>query len=676
MRRILAGIVSVVLLLSLCACREQAKDQTMISCEVDELSLPSDCGAIRALVRTENGVFIGSSTKLFFLPNGQEECLAISLGQAAQDNAFIYGAAALNGTLWVLAGQLPPQYTEKGAARENPDFAGDYQLIEYTQNAGAWLCKSTHLFKIDGAFLPQGLIVLTDTKLFCWSGTDIIFLSSSDAQMQIKSIPETVLTAVANPSGVWLHVAGEETARFYQVNGDDDTLTDCRMADGISASYACITCPSEGALLFSCDDGLYRYDQKQQLNERLFQWSDCDLNGKTVTSVVQEAEDTWFVAAAGEEKVWRIQRTEIADNRKVLHLATAGGSCFLESPVSEFNQANTSYRIEIDTYDRDSYDRLCTEIMAGDGPDLFDLSGFYLPQDTPYFEDLYPWIDKDPELSRDDFVPSVLACLTVNGFLRCMPAVFSVTTLSVRKQDVGDCGGWTFEEMCQIMATAGGDKLLLPSFLTREEFLLWLSLIGESSYIDWETHTASFDSQEFRFFLTFCRDLPQTQNASQKSLTALEYIQNTYAIAAIRENYKEDYTLIGFPNQQRNGTFYASDALRFAISSGSAYKEAAWEFIRAQLIDSAQTKLAQEKYLLPIRQDVLEKELANANLTASDRDAFIALLTKPHSFLTENMEVRKIIQEESAAYFDGTKTIEETARLIQNRVMIYLEESY
>ena len=167
-----------------------------------------------------------------------------------------------------------------------------------------------------------------------------------------------------------------------------------------------------------------------------------------------------------------------AKNDHTLHVAAAFHTSELDALVEQFNATHRDCTAVVDYYPENAYDRLCTEIMAGDGPDVLNLFGLSLPPDSSYLEDLYPYIDADGALDREDFVPTVLSSLEVGGVLRSIPATYAVTTLSARASDVDNAERWTFDEMRDILARQDGDVHLLPESWVQMEFLRWIASIS------------------------------------------------------------------------------------------------------------------------------------------------------------------------------------------------------
>ncbi|NMD44714.1 MAG: hypothetical protein GYA88_04740, partial [Clostridiales bacterium] len=62
-------------------------------------------------------------------------------------------------------------------------------------------------------------------------------------------------------------------------------------------------------------------------------------------------------------------------------------------------------------------------------------------------------------------------------------------------------------------------------------------------------------------------------------------------------------------------------------------------------------------------------------LTTEQRDALMELFENTSMINEPDQKLMEIIGEETAAFFDGSKTAEETAKIIQNRVSIYVSEA-
>lgn len=380
---------------------------------------------------------------------------------------------------------------------------------------------------------------------------------------------------------------------------------------------------------------------------------------------------------------------ENADDH-TLHIAAAFHTSELDALVEQFSETHTDCVVEVSYYPENAYDRLCTEIMAGDGPDVLNLFGLSLPPDSSYLEDLYPYIDADDALDRDDFVPTVLSSLEVGGALRSIPATYEVTTLSARASDVGNADRWTFDEMRDILARQDGDVHLLPESWVQTEFLRWIASISAGTFIDWESRTAHYDSPAFQEQLRFCATLPGSYSYYEadpnwRSLAQLQVIQNPLVLQTIGNSYDQPFTFIGFPTEEGSCSFFQCTTLHLGISSASEKKALAWEFVRQALTAEYQRSLA-ERWYLSVRGDVMEAQLRgeiapllpdeeeNEPLDEAVAEQYRRLVSQPLVFIGYNEELSGIILEEGEAYFTGQRTVEEAAERIQNRVTLYLSE--
>ena len=380
---------------------------------------------------------------------------------------------------------------------------------------------------------------------------------------------------------------------------------------------------------------------------------------------------------------------EKADDH-TLRIAAAFHTSELDALVEQFSETHTDCIVEVSYYPENAYDRLCTEIMAGDGPDVLNLFGLSLPPDSSYLEDLYPYIDADGALDRDDFVPTVLSSLEVGGALRSIPATYAVTTLSARASDVDNAERWTFDEMRDILARQDGDVHLLPESWVQMEFLRWIASISAGTFIDWESRTAHYDSPAFQEQLRFCATLPGSYSYYEadpnwRSLAQLQVIQNPLVLQTISQSYDQPFTFIGFPTEEGSGSFFQCTTLHLGISSASGKKELAWEFIRQALTAEYQRALA-ERWYLSVRGDIMEAQLQgeivpllpedeeNEALDEAVAEQYRRLVSQPLVFIGYNEQIAGIILEEGEAYFTGQRTVEEAAERIRNRVTLYLSE--
>ena len=172
--------------------------------------------------------------------------------------------------------------------------------------------------------------------------------------------------------------------------------------------------------------------------EKLFSWLSCDVNGNDMSSVTVRDDgsvvgvitdyDSSSSSYSYELVTVKQVPYESVPHKEIITLGCIGLQYQTQDMIVKFNRSNDKYRIEVVDYseynnEENGYDagltKLNTEIMAGNIPDILDISSVNYVQlaSKGLIEDLYPYIDADEELNREDFFENVLAAMEVDGKL-------------------------------------------------------------------------------------------------------------------------------------------------------------------------------------------------------------------------------------------------------------------
>lgn len=201
---------------------------------------------------------------------------------------------------------------------------------------------------------------------------------------------------------------------------------------------------------------------------------------------------------------------------------TIGINYIIKDKIQKFNAANKEYYIEYRDYSEEvlrwsgdkntpvyqnALSRLYAEIATGRCPDILDET---VPLDRlarqGALEDLWPWIDSDPEISRDGLMEHVLECLEVDGKLPQVCSGFQIETAVTSAAVAGNRTGWTMEEMVDAFggmpefyfAREDDGNLAFPMFhrFDRRSTLYYLVNMNLSRYVDLETGKCDFDNDD------------------------------------------------------------------------------------------------------------------------------------------------------------------------------------
>ncbi|GFH94050.1 hypothetical protein IMSAGC003_00580 [Lachnospiraceae bacterium] len=379
----------------------------------------------------------------------------------------------------------------------------------------------------------------------------------------------------------------------------------------------------------------------------------------------------------------------------------------VQAAIMEFNRTNEDYYIKIRNYNTmrgpedqewnwwDDLLRLQADMAGGNAPDLIEMAGlgrYKSYAGNGYLEDLTPYLEQSPY--GDDLIWNVLNGFKVNGGLYLMTPHFAVSGVVINPEYAGMAEQWNTGALYEMIEINQWEKSLYigsrnPSYLL--EYLMRGML---NDFVDWEKREASFETEEFLKILALCResgkwagtDLPsgEYRELQEGLLVGEAYLYSYSAYLNYVDVFGRQCRVYGFPNAagQVYGVHMQSDSC--AIYAGSRHKEGAWAYIESLL---GETNQMGSGYEFPIcgswlkalekteRKDViivnhLEEQLTEAQIQMIND----VIYQGEFVYMEVDSYIRSILQEEAAAYFAGDKTAEETARVIQSKVQLILEE--
>ncbi|MCL2425594.1 MAG: hypothetical protein FWD05_04560 [Oscillospiraceae bacterium] len=405
--------------------------------------------------------------------------------------------------------------------------------------------------------------------------------------------------------------------------------------------------------------------------------------------------------------------------REVITLGGIHISFSLIDQATVFNRRSDTHQIEVVEYSFDDRDRLRTELIAGRGPDIFVLGGWGIElaaalAEGPFILDLYQMIDADPDINREDFFPNILSAWeNSRGELVQIAPSFSIQT-AVGMQSVFPEApeSWNYADFIAFYEEAreAGYDYPLGQAIDRLE-ILGMLLFTDDTFFCERTAVADFDSESFINVLNFVITLPERGweripeeirfsgqwdpvgelFQGEKLLLPSEFISDTVAFRALQMRLG-GITPFGFPsNDAPTHIVHESHGTAVGIRSNSPHTEAAWEFVRLSLLPR---NLGHDVFAFPSRIDQFEqlisRELDRVGPTITARYGFGTLevvpMTEPDAELLRDIisniglssiaghSVQNIVNEDVQAFFAGTRSAEDTARIIQSRVQRFLAE--
>ncbi len=487
-------------------------------------------------------------------------------------------------------------------------------------------------------------------------------------------------------------------------------------------------------MLYGYDsDMLCRFDLDNGVMEQVLYWLDWDINGNNLTGVMALDNGdyllTGYSSITYEPELILLQEVPVSEipQKTELTLGTAYVSYTLRNAILDFNRKNEQYRIRVVDYSvyeteddyMASYSRLDQDILSGNCPDILMMAN--LSEDkyisSGVLADLYTLMGEDT-YTKEEFVQSYLRVMEQDGALYTISPSFQINTLVGATAYVGEGQGWTMAEFLAAVEKLPEDGLILD-YMTRESFLYTMLCYLLDSYIDYETGTCSFDSQEFIDLLNACMAFPEDYTAYEEFHIAngtdggwsedMDYFNaryeelrtgqmmlmepNFWSISELKSGsvscMTEDLTFIGYPGAPGNGAVIVANTT-YAISASSAHPDVAWQF----LCSLCSPEFIEFYSGVPVLQELLDSQLEETMvqgyytdgegnqipydweqpLTQEQVDQVRALIDNAVCRYRYDEQIQSIITEEAAAFFAGQKDAATVADLIQNRVQIYVDE--
>ena len=508
-------------------------------------------------------------------------------------------------------------------------------------------------------------------------------------------------------------------------------------------------------LYYSAGDSLYGISLPDGEPEKLLNWIDCDVahngdesicvmdDGKIVTT----ATETTAGSVKNELVILTPVPAEEIPTRKVLTMAVYNLHPFTSAMITRFNRNNPDYHIEVTDYAQyDDYtsdnaedwragiNRLQTEIIAGNIPDILDIS--LLSADRlgtkGILEDLYPYIDADPEFGRSDLLEHVLATFEENGKLYQTVSNFYILTTGGLSNVVGDQIGWNmdaFNAAYEQLKAVNPHATVFDLYTTRSDVLSFLLYLEMENFVDWETGECAFESPAFLDFLSFVKSFPSTFDWASAELSAADLDQDTRLLMGVQMMKQCNFacfedvqtntaglggapiTFVGYPTENGVGSMFAQIGNSFAITSGCSDKEAAWQLVRLFFLPEYQAQLGGNvfptnkamyeevkqaaqtpsyernpdgSYVLDAEGNRVEADRGSIQLngqvynykivTEEEIALMEELIAATNNILHTDNSLREIIEQGAAPYFDDQRSLEETVRQIQSRANLYVNE--
>lgn len=403
-----------------------------------------------------------------------------------------------------------------------------------------------------------------------------------------------------------------------------------------------------------------------------------------------------------------LRETENASlQRQELVMATFFETEILKKQIAAFNRSNNKYTVVLqypDTPEKggEFVDKMQLEISAGRGPDIIsgELINAVEYASQGYIQNIDGLLERPKELWQP-----VLECGKIGGSYYGVPYQTSLISVAYSKELTGDRTSWTLDEFME--AVRESDVEILQPQMDGVAIVLEYGLYDNDNktFIDWEGGKSHLTEEPFLEFLEFANKYEDKGKYSDEELgemllsgkVAAETVsgrpfvlfENLNTMSYVDECFKGQASYIGLPKTEGNGIYVMPRMLY--LNSCSKNREGYSEFVNYLVSEEIQKRYTP---IFPVRLDALEdiigeyreRRVPDSLKKSYNEIEYPELFEESQEsnfrFMVENVspgnwyvsQIESMVYEELQPYFKGERTAEEAARILNNRVQLYLDE--
>ena len=483
----------------------------------------------------------------------------------------------------------------------------------------------------------------------------------------------------------------------------------------------------DGGLYLVDNQGLWRMDGGDVTELCHFSDRSYVLEALYSMEVLEDGSLLLFVRCYEEDMLLRIEgdRVPLSEKQVITLATTYAGKSSLDRAISRFNRTNELYRVELLTLEaqemapdytakrQEFIDQIMMETVAGRGPDLFSseiINASDMVQNG-YLQSLEGVLEDE-----DVYWQAALDSGRIQGELYGIPYDCSYLMLTTYSRNfTGDRQSWTLPEL--IEAVRNSDAEVLQNDFDGCAIVLAYALYDNDNktFIDWENGKSHLTVEPFLDFLEFAKEYADNgqhtweNNAEAVKEGKMIAINPTVFGGMSRFDYLSDLedvfsgepAHLGYPRSEGNG-IYMMPRL-FYLNARSDKREGVEVFLRYLLSEETQRRHVEfsvHDFQPVVGEKGAETPRLAVRLSALEKSIELGLQKGPNSlvygihdglseeqaqwvrFLIENarpgnfyvQEIEDIIYEELEPFFQGQRTAEEAAKILDNRVQLYLDE--
>lgn len=534
---------------------------------------------------------------------------------------------------------------------------------------------------------PNSIGVYDDGS-FLISNTDALVLYNADGGLMNilhsdkYSFKSVIRCEGNNTAYIFAGSKGEKNPRNLLLKFDSST-TDYTEIELPMAADAMTSFKDD--IYFASENMIYKVDKEENIAEPIFDFSDEGITYSNLCNVFEWDDRFVLLKENSSGSASRIFKTVVFSPTSEKGMPDKSVNLTLYDPdalldrysiaeiINSFNEDNPDIHVELKKYKKD----INYVLSSNDRPDLivYDAKDRNALAKSEQLLDLSKMLSDSQNLSEGDFIDGLIEDIQYNGCLFGLPRNIGIKTLGGVEDKLGEESGWTVDQFLDCLTDR--PEILEKSWMQKEDLL---RICLEGTLHDYDDHDYSKLLEKINRVTTYPFDFSTPVHEADISTIIFEAFN---AIPEFDKQYGKRFVLKGFPSSTGEPR-YILDYNAIGMLKTCENKEEAYRFIEYFVTwrygSDMQFYSTKELFnwareasgTLDLSKDwQLEKRVY---MTEEQLDRPVKTLPYLTVLSDSDEEIIDIIVEESSPYFNGDKSLEETADVIKQRVSILLEE--
>lgn len=479
------------------------------------------------------------------------------------------------------------------------------------------------------------------------------------------------------------------------------------LAEWNVANLPCISMTEDGTVYVLQGSYILGWNVLTGKQEPIFNFVQSSIDNKQIcyVGISEEGELLLYRNSADNRSVYILSDKETEEEQGIVLANLSYVDNYVKAETADFSRENPDTPIIFQTGsgDAEAYrDRIMAELVSGKGPDLLwvDAEDMQILQEKGVLMDLRELV---PEETLEQIFSGIIASGTIDDTLVGLYFDAYASTFMVSNK-LWTEDSWTIQDIINVakgnntlQGLVGGEPGLPMSSIFS---LLVLNDLDKSPFVDIKGGKSNFDNPQFIELLEIIKQYGDNSNKSGDRMQKVkdgEYLafriniqaRNLLVYSELMKEYGESCHLMGNPDSGEYQGYWPWSSF-LVVNAKTENKEAVSEFYKYLLSVTKQQNVT----LGSVRRDIIQQntflydydgkyryksngtnyELETKEDGSTYLEEYLDFLENcaplPHSYEA----IKEIIQTETDAYFDGTQSAEQIAKVIDNRVQLYLDE--